>query len=239
MNNETNLSVRTPTAATFQVPDAFLSLRPGRMSPSLRSTTTGPADAAVRLERLVASCPDVDAFRFDGMTVHAHDGDRIRGVDVHAIVECRSHTFLTNAHVERGEAFWTTALLQAAACQLGFVSMVVAPMAIECSSPRFMTLMAVACRQDVELTALDVDRLSGVFLGRRRPTLGDAYRVLGGASRGRERALASIAQGLLRLAPHSDLTSSVRIEPGPLLDLGRWPSGGATGGIKIGAEIAA
>ncbi len=192
-------------------------LRTGRDRLRQPDTSAVPTSSVGRLERLVASCRDVGRFRFDGMTVRRIDGPSVRRVDVHAIVEGRGFTCLTSVQEDGPDAFWGTCLLEAAATQLDFLHSMVTPMAVECSSPTFGTLLAVSDCQHIHLAAREVGRIAGVFETRGGPTLADVDRALGGGSRGRRRALAAVAHGLVRFAPHVGLDPTVPVHPGPML----------------------
>ncbi len=196
---------------------ALIVLRKGRSAPRAAIAAADVADVD-RLERFIASCPDVRSFRFDTLAIHVDDGSQVRKVGVHAVVECLSRTWLVNVHEDGADAFRATCYLEAAADQLGFLHRVVTPMAVECSSRRFSTLLGLACWQHVELDAADVQSIAGVVARRRRPRLADIRRALGSGSRGRTRALAAVSHGYLRLDPHAELSSSLRVAPGPMLD---------------------
>jgi hypothetical protein len=210
-------------------PDAYFLLREGRKAPAARKVGESRGNAVVLLEQFIATCPDVDDYKFEKMTVFDHDGTRPRNVVVHAIVECAGSTIMVNAHEDACEAFWATCVFNHVAPKFGFESHVVTPTAIECSSPRFATLLSVANHQDIDLQKMHIDRIALVFKHSRRPTLGNIHLALGGASRGQKLALAAVAQGYVRLLPHSDLNPAVRVAPGPMLESAGFPDGGAAG----------
>ncbi|MBD8640271.1 hypothetical protein IFT71_12375 [Sphingomonas sp. CFBP 13733] len=79
-------------------------------------------------------------------------------------------------------------------------------------------MLEVACWQHVELDAADLQSIAYVVARRRRPTLADIHRALGSGSRRRATALTAVSQGYLRLEPHAELSSSLRVAPGPMLD---------------------
>ncbi|KHA63117.1 hypothetical protein [Sphingomonas sp. Ant20] len=203
---------------------ALIVLRKGRSAPQagIAAADVGDVD---RLERFVASCPDVRSFRFDALDIHVDDGSQVRKVGVHAVVECLSRTWLVNVHEDGSDAFRATCYLKAAARQLGFLHRVVTPMAVACSSARFATLIGVALSQHDELDPADVTAIADVIARVRQPCLADIRQALGAGSRGRTRALAAVAHGHLHLEPHAVLSSSVRVRPGPMLDHAARPSG--------------
>lgn len=230
MHDQDHVNIRHDTTGEDAARSARIFLQGGRSSPTNGLAADERADTVIRLERFVASCGDVDAFRFDGMTVHAHDGSTVRGVGVHAIVECRSNTWLINGHDDARDDFWATLLLRAAATQLGFRSRIVTSMAIECASRRFMTLVSVSRWRHLALVARDIECIAAVFEATGRPTLEDVEGALGGDLDGWTRALAAVAQGFLRLSPHAALMPWVCVHPGPMLRLRRSPGGGTTAG---------
>ncbi len=209
---------------------AMIVLRKGRSAPRTAIATSDIGDVD-RLERFVASCPDVSGFRFDALAIHVDDGSQVRRIGVHAVVECLSRTWLVSVHEDGADAFQATCYLDVAASQLGLLYRVVTPMAIACSSARFATLLGVSLRQYDELAPADVEAIEDVLARMRRPTLADIRRPLGSGSRGRKIGLAAVAQGYLRLEPHAELSPSARVGPGPLLGRAAGPSDGAANDV--------
>ena len=205
---------------------AMIVLRKGRSAPRTAIAASDIRDVD-RLERFVASCPDVSGFRFDALAIHIDDGSQVRKIGIHSVVECLSRTWLVSVHEDGADAFRATGYLDAAASLLGLLHRVVTPMAVACSSARFATLLGVALHQHDELDPADVEAIADVLARTRRPTLADIRRALGSGSRGRTGALAAVARGYLRLGPHAELLSSVRVGPGPMLGRMAGPSDAA------------
>ncbi|WP_052149030.1 LysR family transcriptional regulator [Sphingomonas sp. Ant20] len=130
---------RLELGAEARRPGATIVLRKGRSAPRTAIVADDVGDVD-RLERFVASCPDVSGFRFDALAIHIDDWSQVRKIGVHAVVECLFRTWLVSVHEDGADAFRATCYLDAAARQLGLLHQVVTPMAVACSSARFATL---------------------------------------------------------------------------------------------------